>query len=172
MDNRTTDSTSVAASPADNAAERPGPSCTRASCSKPSPTETIPIKESLPGRVVEGAVGELSFVATLSLLALLCVDPDSMRALLVFSLSAIAVVMIGVIALIAMIKKPATARNVSKPDLPLTNGLCQRSSISDAEDTKHFHSDPLTYEATRMAVKDALKILNLPKDRVGDDRGK
>ncbi|MBL8396164.1 MAG: hypothetical protein JNK99_15700 [Candidatus Accumulibacter sp.] len=77
----------------------------------------MPINESLLGRLAEDAVDNLFMLAVFSVSALLWVDPNSMRALLVFSLSAIAVVMIGVIALIAMIRKPATARNVSNPDL-------------------------------------------------------
>lgn len=117
MPNKTSDSTSAAASPDDNAAERPGPNCTRASCNRPRPTETKPINESLLGRLAEDAVDNLFMLAVFSLSALLWVDPDSRRALFVFSFSAIAVVMIGVIALIAMIKKPARARNVSMRDL-------------------------------------------------------
>lgn len=76
----------------------------------------MPRRAYLRGRLARDAVNDLFIVAILSLLALLSVDPNSMRALLVFSLSAIAVVMIGVIALIAMIRSPASL-HAEKGDL-------------------------------------------------------
>lgn len=112
------DSAIDAASPVDSGAERSGPNCSTASPNKPSQTETTAMNEYRLPALATDAIRNLFVFAMFSVVSFMSSDFEPTVALFVFSLSAIAVVMIGVIAATAIIKSPAKVVKVSTPNLP------------------------------------------------------
>lgn len=113
MANKARDCAIEAASPTESGARASGPNCSSPRCIVATITEHRPNAASDLDRLARTAIDDLFLLAMFSLCVLIVTGPESGRSLFVFSLCLIAVVTIGVIALVAIIKSPASVKNVS-----------------------------------------------------------